>query len=439
MVFIKKFKIFFVIGAVSVLILIYTYGALEHLRRVNMGGTDQSSYINTAIKMHDSGYKNLGRGNQMPIYPFLLTLIYDEHMSYEDFFIYGKYFNIVLSIILLICLFFIFKKYLSIFQASILLLIVAFTVFIFKAAFVQAELLLYFLGFFGFFLMCRNFFKPSWQLGLMIGALVAAGYLTKASVLPGFILYIMVGIFKMAYELYKKKRTGIRSQVLSMICSIFVFLLILFPYLHNNKKIYGKCFYNVNTTYYMWYDSWQACKINTGVYNDRRDMPPYMIPGPVNYFKNHNFMQIMIRMFYVGYKMMLSNMYSYGYYKYAVIYLLLLCVLLIFNYNYSVKIFKNNFFLTSFCMLYFLSYFILFSWYGMIVFGNRLSLTIFLPLMFSIFMAVKSLSKDYMVKKWCTSKSINIFNAVNMAVFVIIIYDIFDIVTRRILLIYGGA
>ena len=39
--------------------------------------------------------------------------------------------------------------------------------------------------------------------------------------------------------------------MLTLLC----FIAVIFPYIRESKQIYGQYFYNVNTTFYIWYDS----------------------------------------------------------------------------------------------------------------------------------------------------------------------------------------
>jgi hypothetical protein len=79
------------LAAVGLLVLgtIYWHGAARHLRLVNtdVTFTDQSAYLDYAREMHQSGYAFVGGRNRMPAYPFLLTLVFEEDLPQEDFFV----------------------------------------------------------------------------------------------------------------------------------------------------------------------------------------------------------------------------------------------------------------------------------------------------------------------------------------------------------------
>ena len=63
---------------------------------------------------------------------------------------------------------------------------------------------------------------------------------------------------------------------------VFTFLAVEYPHISNSKRIYGHYFYNVNSTFYIWYDSWDDVMQGTRVHGDRvgwPDMPEDQIPS----------------------------------------------------------------------------------------------------------------------------------------------------------------
>ncbi|NJN85135.1 MAG: hypothetical protein HC881_00875 [Leptolyngbyaceae cyanobacterium SL_7_1] len=95
-----------VLGAIFFLSL-YSYGAIEHARRVNLdvSRVDQAAYLGYAENLYDSDYNYVSGRNRMPVYPFLLSFIYQPDFSENDFFTRSKYFNIALSASLLPAIF----------------------------------------------------------------------------------------------------------------------------------------------------------------------------------------------------------------------------------------------------------------------------------------------------------------------------------------------
>ena len=79
---------------------------------------------------------------------------------------------------------------------------------------------------------------------------------------------------------------------------ILVFLLLLSPYLIESKAKYGAYFYNVNTTFYIWYDSWDEAKAGTLAAGDHLgwpDLPDEEIPSLQKYLDEHSAVEILHR------------------------------------------------------------------------------------------------------------------------------------------------
>ena len=182
----KFFKTVIIVISILILVIIYLHFSLSFSKEnVNMENDDQAAFLNFSKKVYTSKYKYTGGRNRMPVYPFILSLVYEQSLSDEEFFVRSKNLSIVLSILILCSLFIIFIRYLKLKLSSILILIIAFSIFIHQASYVQVELLFYFLNFCSFLLMCKMFFKPTIKLSLLTGIVLGISHLTKASVIPG--------------------------------------------------------------------------------------------------------------------------------------------------------------------------------------------------------------------------------------------------------------
>ena len=106
---------FFVYSLIFIFFGVYFYWGTVHADLVNnnMGHTDQSAYMSFAKQARDTHFEYRGGRNRMPIYPYLLALLYKEDISDDDFFDDGKLFNIRLSLILLLCWFTVKWNFLS--------------------------------------------------------------------------------------------------------------------------------------------------------------------------------------------------------------------------------------------------------------------------------------------------------------------------------------
>ncbi len=102
------------------------------------------------------------------------------------------------------------------------------------------------------------------------------------------------------------------------------FLAVLSPYLRTNKRVFGQYFYNVNTTFYMWYDNWPAASVGTILHGDGvgwPTMPASELPSASRYWREHTVGQIAARMS-AGFRDMAERSYkTYWYFNYVALYL----------------------------------------------------------------------------------------------------------------------
>ena len=446
----EKYKLIILIFIILSLLGLYLYGSILHLYKVNtdIHSTDQDAYINYAKNLKVSGYKYVGGRNRMPLYPFIQSLFYQKNMSDNDFFIQGKFVNIFLSIILLIIIFLFTRRYLSNFLHIQLFLITAFSIFLFKAAYFQTELLFYTLNFLSFFYLCKLLIYTKKTDAAIAGILLAFAHLSKASVLPGIALFVLMFSFKILAEIIQmvtlqQRLKDIFSRVYhNLFCLIIIgiiFLTILSPYLIKSKTIFGKYFYNVNSTFYFWYDSWEEAKAGTRAHGDRvgwPDMPEDEIPSLQKYLQEHSTKQIAVRLF-SGYKNILISAYlSYGYFKYILLFGLLGFFLFIFQFRQTKIFIYRHIYAFLFVIIYFSVYYSLYAWYYYIVSGCRLFLAQLLPFMFVLFKFIdnqKTKVQDIKLNKF------SLIRFFEFGLLVFIVLEIFYNVFYRITTIYGGS
>ena len=323
---------------------LYWYGAMQQLTQVNinMGSGDQGAYMRYARQMYESNYTVIGRRNRMPVYPFLQSLFYRPGMSDEAFFVRGKYVNLILSLILLTGLTFIFFRFFHWLHAVNLMLIVAFTVFVFKASYFQTELLFYFINFCLFLLMWRLLQQPSYLLAILTGFVAGLAHLTKASIIPGLVLFLLFMGIQGGWRLYQNRHSEkhvtfnmtFTSYFLVIVLVGLCFLITVYPYISTNKRVFGSYFYNVNSTFYVWYDSWEEAKHGTKKHGDRfgwPNMPHEKIPSMSKYLREHTLQQILARFQNGGQRILHNVISSYGYLKFTMIYFSLLIVAIVWH------------------------------------------------------------------------------------------------------------
>ncbi len=434
--------------------LFYLYGVRQQYLHVNTDMTtiDQSSYLNAAKLLKTSNYTALTNRNQMPVYPFLLSLLYEPGLSDEAFFARGKLLNIALSLIILPILFWIFWKYLPLFTAVNLFLIHTFTLYMFKAAYTQTELLFYLLNFVGFLLMCRLLWRPAWRdswgTAVFTGILLGLAHLTKASILPGLALFVGIAFLQAIFRQFKDRvnskniRQFVKDLAIPALVILF-FLLTIWPYIQNSKEHFGHYFYNVNSTFYIWYDHWDEVEAGTKAHGDRLgwpDMPPEELPSAAKYFQEHSAAQIFERFFSGFLVIMITTVNSYGYLVYFCLLASFVLTVAIVNRQRTMAIIRKYPFITLFVTSFFGAYLLLYAWYWPISSGNRFILALFSPAMFSLaFVMYRLFEKQLSLKTSRHSeKPINLGQLLNWTLFAILLVDGYIILTVRVGTLYGG-
>mgnify|MGYP004487198075 CR=1 FL=1 len=212
---IKNIKRICLAGCAALFIFLYVNGALEHSKIVNLdvNASDQAAYLSYAKNLYETDYNLVGGRNRMPVYPMLLSLIYNPNLTQNQFFDRSKVFNIALSAALLPSLFLLFRRIFPFALSANLWLIITFTVFIFKAGYAQTELLFYFLNFCAFLMMYKMLKEPGLKLGILTGLVLGIAHLTKASVMPGLAIFGLFFIIKEIYSSFNSEKDPAQKQV----------------------------------------------------------------------------------------------------------------------------------------------------------------------------------------------------------------------------------
>lgn len=367
--------------------------------------SDQSAYMSYARKLYESGFTYVGERNRMPLFPVLSTLVYREGMPEETFFLRGKWFNVGLSVLLLAGLFVVYRRQLPLHSATNLLAITAFSLFVFKAPCFQGELLYYTLSFVGFWLLSRILARPRPVLGLLAGAVLALAQYAKASALPSLGLFLGIALFSVLWE-RRNRMGGLAARLASLLreplavsggLCLCVFLLILSPYLIHSKQQYGRFFYNVNTTFYMWYDSWEEVKQGTRAHGDRKGwptMPEEEIPTPLRYLREHTLGDIARREMNGIRVVLRDRINSYGYTKYAVGALVLAAGLAVRRRDALRRHLSRYRWVALYWAAFLLGYFFMYSWWVPISPAPRFVLALFVPYMWAMSVTIDRLIVD---------------------------------------------
>lgn len=395
------------IGYLLLIILAFTlfvWGAERQAQLVNtdMNRMDQDAYRDYTIKLAESHYTYTGDRNRMPIYPLFMSLFHQDGMAEEQFFALAKQVNIGLTVLVLGATFYLFRRYASALDTLVAVLVAAFTMFVYKAPFFQAETLFYGLSFGLFMLMLELIRRPRWPIAAVAGVVGGLAHLTKASVLPAIGLCVACLCLRMLVLFFQRRananqdksteRKLWRSVSEPLVCAVIflvVFLIVLFPYIQTSKARFGHYFYNVNSTFYMWYDSWDEVKAGTRAHGDRTgwpDMPAEQLPSMGKYLREHTARQIGER-FWQGLVLIRDMTFaSYGYAFFLLLYLFFVALVVWQNRVHFIRQFwhADRLILLFFVCAYFGGYLLSYAWYIRIAYGNRFVLTLFLPALFML-------------------------------------------------------
>ena len=337
---IHGFPLFLRVVLFAGLALLYVAGAGEHARRVNTfkARGDQSGYLGDAERVYANWHGHrprflIGERNRMPVYAGYLALFYHPSVSDDEYFVIAKTWNVRLSLVLLAVLCVIFSWYLPPVVSTNLTLIVAFGAFVYKAGYAQADLLFYF-TFFLTFLGCWHLLGPTTgrravSLAALTGAAAGLAHLTKAAILPlvgGAVLVHAARPVAGLVQRWRGKGTDaseIAWRAAATAAVVALFLAALWPYLATSKRVFGHYFYNVNSTFYVWYDDWPAASVGTYSHGDGvgwPDMPVSDLPGPRRYWREHTIGQIAARVGNGFEDMLVVSYRTYGFLPYLALY-----------------------------------------------------------------------------------------------------------------------
>lgn len=352
----------------------YVIGATEHAQTVNTfkARGDQNAYLWDAQQVYANASGRqppmlIGARARMPIYAGFLSLAYTPRLTDPEFFEVAKVWNIRLSVALLALLCILFAWHLPPLVSFNLSLVVAFGYFVFKAGYAQPELLFYF-QFFVMFLGCWHLLcGRSGAIGLAIGAVAGTfaglAYLTKALVPPFIVLFVSMYLLQEVITLLFSSRRNeagrreafarFRWSILTAVAFISCFLIVVSQYVIHNQRFFGDYFFNLNTTYYVWYDN--GVEGRAVIAADDEGHPhaaPEQLVGLQTYWRSHTIRQIVDRLA-DGFKDTAVRSYqTYGFLKYVALYGAIVLLLMAMNRRATLDLVRSHPGLVVFLVLY---------------------------------------------------------------------------------------
>ncbi len=371
----------------------------QSIKNRDMRWADQHEYITAAIKAYETRFAYTGDRNRMPLYVFIQALFYSPDLAAEAFFQRGKRINVVLSLFCIALLRCVFFSRFSRLYAAYAMLLIALVAFAIKSPFFQTELLFYTLFGITFMLSIDTIRDPNKRKSVALGLMFALCQYTKASAMPGLLIFAASYGVLTLMKLAKRELNAncVRNILLSAVSPIFVFLLLLSPYLLESKEKYGTYFYNVNTTFYLWYDSWDQALEGTFAAGDLvgwPDLPDDEIPSLGKYLDEHTAKDIVDRFVNGVYLMVKSACvidhpfnYAYGYCSQVAFGLVILAgSLILIKKNEPSPLSNQTRQTVLYVCLFFVVYFFAYAWYMPIINfrGARTVLSLLIPLLWTI-------------------------------------------------------
>jgi hypothetical protein len=360
----------------------YVVAASEHGRRVNTSKArgDQTGYLWDAENIFANWHGRqppvvIGERNRMPLYAGYLALFYHRDLSDPAFFEVAKRANIYLSLALLVVLALLFFRELPPLVATNLTGIVMFGIFIFKAAYAQSELLFYFLMFVAF-LGCWHLLRGAdgkRAIALAAGTGVTAGLaqLTKAAMLPFVAIFLVTYAGSIAFDgrgndlTFRPSRAASWRLAAAVVFTV-AFFAVLWPYLSTSKQVFGQYFYNVNSTFYVWYDDWAHASVGTYSHGDGvgwPTMPASELPSAGRYLREHSVGQIAARIASGFQDMALKSVQMYEYLPYLALSLAAVTIVLTTRRAIVARLIAPNKPLVIFLVLYAVIYLFAIAFY----------------------------------------------------------------------------
>jgi hypothetical protein len=275
-------------------------------------------------------------------------------------------------------------------------------VFLYRAVIAQPEILLYTLGFGVFLLFARLLIAPRWWLAVLAGATMGMAHLTKASLLPALGLWVVLFIVQSFWKTADRSAgaVGLAQRLIVLLLVVATFFAVTYSYLRTSKEMYGQYFYNVNSSFVIWCDSWPEALGWLQIHLDRekwRALPADQIPSAAKYWREHSVSDIAHRLTRGLRRLATQRAMGIGYYKFIIVLMLSASAVWAWYPRRVRKLIAANPFGAAFAFLFCALFIILFAWFDVITSDTRFILTIFLPVVFVASTFVLALGGERMV------------------------------------------
>ena len=261
---------------------------------------DENAYLNhvRTILLSDN-YWYLGDRNRMPLFNYFLSLFYNLNLSELDNYYNLKIANLALTSVLS---FLFFLKINKKFENKFILINLSFFILIIPTFALVHQLLvesIFFLGFCLLLIYFEQFYDdPTLQNSIKLGLSGALVYFLKYT---GLTVFFAISLFTIIFGFINKRKNYIKK----FFTVFLTFFTLVSPYLYENYKNFNKhIFYNVNSEFYFWADSWEEIVNGVRANNDRIGWPTMKdseLPSFSKYVSEHTLSDVYNRFLY-GFK-----------------------------------------------------------------------------------------------------------------------------------------
>lgn len=269
---------------------------------------DENAYLeHVRTILLSENYWYLGDRNRMPIFNYFLALFYDLGLSEIQ-----NYHNLKIANLALTCalsLFF-FLKIKDKFNNKFIFINLSFLILIIPIFALIHQLLvesIFFLSFCFMLIYFEQFYlNPSNLNAIKLGVAGVFAYLLKYT---GLTVFFGLSLFTIIFGLLSYKKIYIKKFILVF----FTFFILVSPYLYENYTNFNKhIFYNVNSEFYFWADSWEEIVDGVRANNDRVGWPTMKeseLPSLKKYVSEHSLSDVIER-FLFGFKSIYKDYFS---------------------------------------------------------------------------------------------------------------------------------
>ncbi len=421
---------------------------------------DQHSYLNMGKMMRLAGYQRVTPRHRMPGYAFLLSGLYLESDAYDKsddadrrnispgYFLRAKHFNILLSVLCIVALYFVSRRFLPPLESHVVVWAFAWLLAVFRAPYVQPEVTFYALLLIGLVMLWRLLVNPRWWLAGASALVLAGAFLLKSTVIPLIALFLGVSVVRLAVRIFEARQGGgaipwpaLAKGLGTALAVPAVFGAVLFPFFRNTAEMYGSPLWDVHSRHYMWMESDEEKRFwrKAGISEPDFVAPEgKAVPTLETYLASHDAGQ-MVRRVHEGWghtRNMIRDRYTALDFLVRRLAPFALLFLVVAFWRRSRRVIGQHWVEGLLVAGFFLGYSLLYSWYEAIGVGPRLALALFLPALFFLVLAIHRLAEPVILKVYRWQAPLRVVLGVIMLAFVA--FGAIGVVTQDLWVVEGG-